>query len=128
MSTAPKKATPSVEPTFNGPALESCPAVPANGAEAPAADHTEAQLRARIAMLEAQLAEVASCLETAETRAAEIPALRSRLTSLEEAHRSLEYAHQAATSKLAVIDATRSWRYTAPLRVGGRYVRRRLGR
>jgi hypothetical protein len=65
-------------------------------------------------MLQAQLAELASCLENAETRAAEVLTLRARLTALE--------------AKIAVFNATRSWRYTAPLRVGGRYLRRRLGR
>ena len=114
MSTASEKATPAAEPAFSGPSLDNGRRLATAGAEAPAADHTEAQLRARIAMLEAQLAEVASCLENAETRGAELLAVRARVTALE--------------AKIAVINATRSWRYTAPLRVGGRYLRRRLGR
>lgn len=72
-------------------------------------------------MLEAQLAEVAGCLENAETRSAEVLALRARVRSLEEARTEL-------WNKIQVINTTRSWRYTAPLRVGGRYLRRRLGR
>ena len=107
MSTAPKKATEAVEPAFNGQAPDTGRRLVATGAEAPAANHTEAQLRARIAMLQRQLAEVANCLENAEARAAEAVSLRA---------------------KIAEYNATRSWRYTAPLRAGGRYLRRRLGR
>lgn len=58
-------------------------------------------------MLQRQLAEVANCLEAAETRAAQVPSLEA---------------------KIAEYKATRSWRYTEPLRVGGRYLRRWLGR
>ena len=82
--------------------------------EPPAASRTEAQLRARVAELEAQLADVARCLEAAENRAAELLAARD---ALREAER-----------KLAVISATRSWRLTAPVRIVGQRVRRLLGR
>jgi hypothetical protein len=84
------------------------------GAEAPAADHTEAQLRARVAMLERQLAQVAECLENAETRVAEVLSLRARVAALD--------------AKVAQYRAARSWRYTAPIRIAGRRLRRRLGR
>ncbi len=121
MSTASEKATPAVEPAFSGPTMDTGRRLAAAGPEAPAADHTEAQLRARVAMLQEQLAEVASRLQDAETRGAEVLALRARVTSLEDARSQL-------WRKIAVINATRSWRYTAPLRVGGGYLRRRLGR
>jgi hypothetical protein len=121
MSTASEKATPAVEPAFSGPALEGGRRSTAPDPEAPATDHTEAKLRARIAMLEGQLAEVARCLRDAETRSAEVLTLRARVTSLEDARNEL-------WNKIAAINATRSWRYTGPLRVGGRYLRRRLGR
>jgi len=82
--------------------------------EPPAASRTEAQLRARVAELEAQLTEVARCLEAAENRAAELLAVHD---ALREAER-----------KLAVIRATRSWRFTAPVRIVGQRVRRLLRR
>jgi hypothetical protein len=82
--------------------------------EPPAASRTEAQLRARVAELEAQLTDVARCLEAAENRAAELLAVHD---ALREAER-----------KLAVIKATRSWRFTAPVRTVGQRVRRLSGR
>jgi hypothetical protein len=114
MSTAPENTTTAVEPASNGSALDAGRRLVAAGAEAPAADHTEAQLRARIAMLERQLAEVAECLENAETRGAEVLSLRARVAGLD--------------AKVAQYNATRSWRYTAPLRVVGGRLRRWLRR
>jgi hypothetical protein len=114
MSTASEKATPAVEAPVTGDGFQSGPRLATANAEAPAADHAEAQLRARIATLQAQLAEVTSCLESAETRAAEVASLRVRVAALE--------------AKVAAYNTTRSWRYTAPLRSGGKYLRRRLGR
>jgi hypothetical protein len=62
----------------------------------------EAQLRARVAQLEAALEDSAGCLEDAERRASELMAVTAQLESLEET--------------LAVIVASKSWRLTTPLR------------
>jgi hypothetical protein len=107
MSTASEKASPAIKPAVSEPSFENGARLPAASVEAPAADHNVAHLRARIAMLQQQLAEVVSCLENAETRAAEAQALQA---------------------KIAEYKATRSWRYTAPLRTGGTYIRHLLGR
>jgi hypothetical protein len=72
----------------------------------------EAQLRARVAELEARLADVGRCLEAAESRAADRLALQAEL--------------DLAWHRLAVIEASRSWRLTRPLRSGMARVRRLL--
>lgn len=103
----------------------------------PAANHAEAQLRPRVAQLEAQLVEAARCLEAAEHRAAEVVALRAEVVALRaevgplrESVPSLEARlaeAEMAERTLAVIRRTNSWRFTAPVRICGGYVRRLLG-
>ncbi len=89
----------------------------------PAAGHAEAQLRARVTELEVQLGEVARCLEDAENRAAEVLALRERAGSLE----ARLVTAVAAERTLAMVERTRTWRFTAPVRTAGKHVRRLLG-
>jgi predicted nucleic acid-binding Zn-ribbon protein len=110
---------------------------------------TEARLRARIADLEAKLAELTHCLESAETRASEVLFLRalvdartSELASMTERVRHLEAQLAAVTEASARSDAvladldrrftaiatSRSWQMTRPLRLGMERVRALLGR
>jgi hypothetical protein len=77
------------------------------------ASQVEAQLRARIAELEAQLTEAARCLQAAENRSADRLALRAALDLSEH--------------RLAVTTASRSWRFTRLLRSFMARVRRPLG-
>jgi len=94
----------------------SAPALGPGGA--PRVSRAEVQLRARVVELEARLADVTRCLEAAERGGEEA---RCALAGSEQ-------ARHAAVLKVGSIEATRSWRSTAPLRrVGGR-VRRLLRR
>ncbi len=78
-----------------------------------ATSRSEAQLRSKLAELDARLAEVTRCLEAAETRAAEVASAKGEI---EAQLRRLE-------RRLAVIVSSRSWRMTRPLRTSGRLMR-----
>jgi hypothetical protein len=75
------------------------PARAAARLQSPPAGRAEAQLRARVADLEAQLIEVARCLNDAEVRAA-----------------SLQAEVERAWGSVAVMANSKSWRYTTALR------------
>lgn len=76
------------------------------------------QVRARITELEARLADVTRCLEDAERGREEA---RVALVAAEDSRR-------AAQVKLERIEATRSWRLTAPVRGAMGWVRRMFRR
>jgi predicted RNase H-like nuclease (RuvC/YqgF family) len=91
-------------------------------------------LRAQVDELQERLADVSRCLEDAELRAAELVAVharaemledelnaaRSRADSLEEELTAMRHMEQS----FARLAASRSWRYTKPLRAAKRGVLR----
>jgi hypothetical protein len=107
-----ESSTPTVEPPKpDGPAPASSPRRPARRRPSAPGSRTEAQLRERVAELEARLAAVTRCLEAAENAA-------------DQARAATRHAEQT----LETIRATTSWKLTAPLRTGMGRVRRMLGR
>jgi hypothetical protein len=84
----------------------------------PRPSRTEVQLRARVAELEARLADVTRCLESAENRAAELLAMREQVVSVQA----------DAERRLAELANSNSWRMTKPLRSARAWIRRVFGR
>lgn len=118
MSSEPEKAAGATEAGLSAFALD-YGQLHSNGSNGGApAGHREAQLRARVAELEAQLDGIAACLDQAETRAAEVVALRAELQVVAAGYER----------RIADIRKTRSWRFTAPLRAWNRYMNRLPGR
>jgi uncharacterized protein (DUF3084 family) len=73
-------------------------------------------VQARASELEIRVAELGACLVDAEQRAAELPSARAQLEERElELDRS-EAAREEAEHWLAHLNASASWRLTAPLR------------
>lgn len=104
---------------LEGPGLDACdPALrtPRVGTPEPSPldGRGETQLRARVAELEAQLVEIARCLEDSEARAADAVALRADF--------------ETVMGTLRRMEASRSWRLTRPMRSAiGRLRGRRSG-
>ena len=99
--------------------------------ESPPDGRAEARLRARVAELEAQLAQITQCLEDAETRAAELLAARDRITTLETQLGRASEAHDALRElerKYTIVTTSRSWLMTAPLRRRMERIRGFVGR
>lgn len=80
------------------------------------ASRTEVRLRIRVAELEAQLVELAECLQGAEQRASELLSARDRIVALEAAVAEADAARREAEDKLVEIAVSRSWQMTKPLR------------
>lgn len=79
----------------------------------------------RAQRLEARLGETAAALLEANQSLAHIPLLESQLEELRAAHAWFEGELGRASARLRVIERSRSWRLTAPLRRVGRLARRR---
>ena len=84
------------------------------------ASRTEVRLRIRVAELEAQLVEMAACLEAAERRASELLTARDRTAVDAEAER------REAERRYAEIAGSRSWQLTKPFRTAAGRLRRSL--
>jgi hypothetical protein len=114
MTTEPETAVRRTEP---GLSIIGSGANGTRSQEQPADAGTEIRLRARIEQLETALLDAARCLEDAERRAAEVLAMERELGPA-----------RVAVRKLEVIEASRSWRLTTPLRRYAARARRLLKR
>ena len=102
-----ERSTPAAEPDMDASPATAPPQRSPRRRTSPPQSRVEAQLRWRVAEVEARLAEVTRCLEAAENAAA------VRADALDEWERRFD---AIATSK--------SWRMTGPLRSGARRIRR----